>query len=364
MENEIINFIQHEIANDKLSGISACVISGDSIRWEFALGYADIENKKLFETSTVINIASVSKTILGLSIMVAVDHGLIDLDTDVNQYLKKYKIYNPNLSDKGRIITLRNLATHTSGIIDRQEVYSKSYINSFSSERQLSDFLFDYFSIDGKNYSKTNFLPYSPGAQFQYSNIGSALASEILSQGIDISFIEFCKTNIFEPLEMKTTSWLLSDVGPGNHSNLYESNMSQILLYDLITYPDGGLRTSINDLSKFLLMVMNDGLYKDVRIISPSCISEMIKPQFNSIISPDNFNTKKYNQGIFWHIEKNDEIGILIGHTGGDPGVTSYMYFSPYHKSGIILIVNNSISENENKIISKIITMLWQFALN
>ncbi len=362
-EKDIRLFIQAKISNYKIPGMAASIVAGDSIKWKGAFGYADIKNKKLFSTRTVINIASVSKTFVGFAIMIAIDKRLINLDDNINLYIDNYKIRNPNISLKPMNITIRNLATHTSGIIDRHEIYMKSYVNINNSRDQLSDFLFNYLSPFGDSYSKSNFISYRPGIHYQYCNIGAALSAEVLSKAAKTYFNDFCKKYIFQPLEMNNTGWFLSDIKPGTLSKLYNENMNAIPLYNLITYPDGGLRTNIDDLSKFLIMVMNHGEFKGKRLISSSSVYEMIKPQFKGSTVPDNIDIASFNQGIFWHIDKSSKIGMLIGHTGGDPGITSYMYFSPLYNTGVILIINKSLTNRETICIKDILTKLWEFAL-
>ena len=362
-EKDINHFILNKISNYKIPGFAACIVARDSIKWKAAFGYEDVKNKKLFNTKTVINIASVSKTFVGFAIMIAVDKELIGLDDDINAYIHEYQIKNPDISLKQNI-TVRNLATHTSGIIDRNEVYMKTYTDINNSKETLSDFLSEYLAPSGSSYSKDNFIPYKPGAYYQYSNIGAALAAEVLSRAAKMSFNDFCNKYIFQPLKMNGTGWFLADVKLMTHSKLYSENMQEIPLYNIITYPDGGLRTNMDDLSKFLIMVINHGKFKGKRIISSSGFDEMIKPQFNSLTAPYNIDTALFNQGIFWHIDKNSKIGALIGHTGGDPGVTSYMYFSPLYSVGVIMIINKSLTAQENICIKDILTKLWEFAFN
>lgn len=356
------NFIRSELLLHQIPGAAMCVISGDSIKWKKAFGYADINSKKLFQTTTVINVASVSKTVIGVAIMIAAEKGLIDLDTDINRYLNNFQVKNPHEVPGASKITLRHLSTHTSGITDRREVYSNTYVRHSSSEALLKDFLLHYFSISGNKYSKDNFYKVIPGIYYHYSNIGASLAAEVLSEGTTIPFHDFCRTKIFKPLAMNNTSWFLSETAVDQHATLYDENATGIPLYDLITFPDGSLHTTLDDLAKFLLMIINGGELNGQRIIQSSSVKEMFRHQFISSSSPLNFDTAHFNQGIFWHIEKNDEARYLIGHSGGDPGVTSYMYYSPFTKAGVILLINKSLSQNENKIIKDIICRLWKFA--
>ena len=70
-------------------------------------------------------------------------------------------------------ITLRHLATHTSGITDRREVYQRTYHWGGDAPEPLAEFLKGYLALAGKDYAKDNFLPFKPGTHRDYSNIAT-----------------------------------------------------------------------------------------------------------------------------------------------------------------------------------------------
>ena len=84
---------------------------------------------------------------------------------------------------------------------------------------------------------------------------------------------------------MNNTCWFLSEMDRAKHSRLYESKNNNTLLdnidlYGLTTYPDGGVRTTVADLSRYLLCIMNKGLYKGTRILEEETVSEMLTPDY------------------------------------------------------------------------------------
>jgi hypothetical protein len=88
---------------------------------------------------------------------------------------------------------------------------------------------------------------------------------------------------------MDNTGWFFSEINLANHSKLYnkESNtFKAIKLYGLTTYPDGGARTSVSDLSKFFICLLNRGKSNDVRILKRKSVMETTKPQFTSPFRP------------------------------------------------------------------------------
>ena len=319
-------YIKQSISDANIAGMAVAIVSGDSIIFTQGYGYSDIQTKEPFTPETVMNIASISKTFVGVALMHLVEKGLIGLDDDVNNFLP-FKVLNPHLPES--IITARHLMSHSSGIKDDQKVYLPSYHYGGDSPTPLGEFLADYLSPDGTHYSKKNFTKSKPGKKFVYSNIGAGLAGYIIERVSGKPLNVFTREIIFKPLGMNNTYWFLSEMDREKHSRLYESKKNNTLLdnidlYGLTTYPDGGVRTTVADLSRYLLCIMNKGLYKGTRILKEETVSEMLTPDY----------IDSYTK--FWGV------GDQIGHGGGDPGVSTGMYYSPKDKLGIIFFINTS----------------------
>jgi CubicO group peptidase (beta-lactamase class C family) len=162
---------------------------------------------------------------------------------------------------------------------------------------------------------------------------------------------------------MDDTGWFLSEIKLENHSMLYSKEgdtIKNIELYGLTTYPDGGARTSVSDLSKFFISLLNGGEFNGARILKKESVEEMIKFQFTALSKPENINVDEQNSGIFWSVKSN---GTRIGHAGGDPGVSTKMYYDPSKQVGVILFMNTGLSEVDMKKFISIYDELWKYAL-
>lgn len=136
--NSIDSLIEKKMDQTGIVGIGAAIIIDKKLAWTKGYGFADRENKIPFSPTTIMNIASISKTFTGFCIMKAVEEGKVDLDEDINHYLP-FKIINPNFPDEK--ITLRHLATHTSGLADRYPFYTDStYFYNGQRPEPLGDF--------------------------------------------------------------------------------------------------------------------------------------------------------------------------------------------------------------------------------
>ncbi len=336
-------------------GFSVAVVNKDSILYQNAFGFADLENKKPYTVSTVQNIASVSKTLIGVCLMKAVELGYFDLETNINDILS-FKVSNPNYPTD--IVKVRHLATHTSGIDDREAVYYKNFIlGSYSDAKSplfdqfvkmgtipnrkdstLALFLYEYFDKNGIRYDKKNFLNYRAGEAYQYSNIGAALAAYLIEVKAKMPFYEFCNKYVLQPLKMTQSSWLLTNKVAQQHARVYNDKRQYYPLYSEITYPDGGLRTSCNDLSKYLLEMIK-GYNKNGKLLTNNSFETLFKKQFDDNNLPKNSSKQEPNSGIFWRHKPNG----LIGHTGGDIGATSFVFFDPKTGIGRIFVSNTEL---------------------
>lgn len=349
---ELTKTLQSIYKKSGFPGFAVAVLNENGIVYENAFGFADLKNKLPYTTNSVQNIGSVSKTFIGVALVKAVEMGYFDLDADVNSVLP-FNVSNPDFPNE--TITIRQLATHTSSITDNENVYPKTfYPNEYSDAKstpykdfiahftipdrtdlELSTFLKSYLSQDGKLFNKANFASEKPGTTYHYSNIASALAAYIIEIKANMPFDQFCKKYIFEPLQMDQTSWKLTDSIVKNHVRIYNRKKQYYPLYSEITYPDGSLKTSVSDLSKYLVEMIN-GFKGTGKILSSASFTTLFKKQFPDDQLPTGFDPKEPNSGIFWRIKSNGQ----IGHTGSDLGVTTFMFFDPKTKTGKIFLTN------------------------
>ncbi|MBX2951810.1 MAG: beta-lactamase family protein [Leadbetterella sp.] len=359
-ETSIDKSIEKAMAETGIVGIGASVIIDKKVAWTKGYGYADKENKIPFSPSTLMNIASITKTFTGVCIMKAVEEGKVSLDEDINNYLP-FKVINPYFPDEK--ITLRHLATHTSGLTDRSPVYGDStYYYDGNKAEPLGEFLKNYFSQDGRYYSKDNFLNAKPGTRRDYSNIGAGLAGYIIELKTGKKLNGYAKDHIFKPLKMNNSGWALNEINLNNHTKLYEkkgSSIVQVPLYEVTTYPDGGIRTSVEELSKFFISLLNEGQYEKTRILKKETVEEMLRFQYTETNKPDNVNPKKLNQGIFWATKLG---GTRIGHNGSDPGVRTFMLSDLNKEFAVIVFFNTSLNEEDEGKFFDIYEKLYQYA--
>lgn len=349
--------------NSNITGCAIAIVNKNGITYQKEFGYADIKKQKFFNHRTTQNIASVSKVFISVALMKAIQLGCFNLETDINKILP-FKVRNPYFPND--IIRIKDLVTHTSGIVDNDSVYSKCYqfiINEKTDnssialikeagltgglkDTTLKQFMFSYLNSKGRLYSTKNFFKGKAGKCYNYSNIASALAAYLIEIKSRVSFADFTETHILKPLKMTHSEWSVNINELENRAIHYYNSDTSFPFYNSITYPDGGLTTSVNELSHFVQEMIK--LLNGTSILLPKQIADrMFKPFFSDKNTPEQYDLKKYNNGILWELYPDG----YIGHSGADPGVSSFIEFNK--EVGIIFIGNMYIDTEQFKIILK-----------
>ena len=355
----IDTLIAQQMSESGMVGVGAAIIVDRKVVWMKGYGFADKAQSIPFTPHTVMNIASISKTFTGVALMRAVEEGKLSLDADINTYLP-FKVVNPYFPSAR--ITLRQLATHTSGITDRWSVFESTYHYGDDSPEQLGEFLKNYFASDGKNYTKDNFLKVEPGTYREYSNIAAALAGYVVEIAVGEKLDAYTKRHIFAPLKMDDTGWFLSEIALANQAKLYFSQFDlavPIQPYRDVTYPAGGARTSVANLSKFFIALLNEGEYEGARILQKRSVDEMLRFEYTAANKPENIDLKEKNSGIFWQSKFNV---TRMGHGGSDPGLKTEMLTDLSKDIGVILFTNTSLDDKGMSSYSAIFEALWKQA--
>lgn len=350
-KSEVLKVIDAENGIQNLNSFSFCVVKEDSLLWAYANGYADKSGNKIATIDTRYLIASISKAITSVAIMQLVEQNKLALDEDINTYLP-FQVRNPNYPDNP--ITIRMLLNHSASISDEHYANFNFYCWNVDCTTPLGLFLKDFFSKDGQFYSANSFYSYKPGTQGNYTNMGYALLGYIVEAVSKEPFDKYCKVNIFLPLGMTKTEWRLSNT-PINelaipYSPTYTSSTPH---YTFPDYPNGGIRTTPSDISKFLRMLINDGVFNGSTILSKSTIDVMKTQTLTLTRGGLTFN---FGLGMYYHSIK----GVtLFGHGGGEQGTSTAMHFDPNTKVGVVVFTNTTSAN-----LDLIIYSLYKFGLS
>jgi CubicO group peptidase (beta-lactamase class C family) len=351
-------FIQEKMKANNVPGLAACIVKKSGMAWSRGFGWADIENKIPMTDQTIQNIGSISKTITATAVMQLWERGRFKLDEDVNKYLP-FQVQNPHFPDCP--ITFRQLLTHKSSIKDGP-AYNASY-SCGDPTIPLKDWIKDYLTPGGKYYSESeNFHTWKPGTveipkdgPRAYSNVGFGLLGYLVEVISGTDFSQYCQKNILTTLGMKSTRWYLAGVNIADHAIPYtylpddfklpEGTTVETLLprftgqhlktggyfahclYSFPNYPDGLIRTSVQDLSCFLRAYINDGAYGKKKLLKKETIRTMLSDEH-------------FGRGLCWYKMELKSGDVVWCHGGRDPGVLTQMLFRPKDGVGVIIFFN------------------------
>jgi CubicO group peptidase (beta-lactamase class C family) len=339
-------------------GLATAVIVDGRVVWTKTYGMADREQSLPLTPRTVMPLASIAKTTIGISMMRLVAAGKLDLDADINTYLP-FRVVNPHHPEAK--ITMRQLATHTSSITDRRDFYASLYRPTDEPPMSLHDLLGSYLVADGREYRAENFLTVAPGQSRDYSNLGATLAAYIVEQIAGEPFDAHTRRVIFTPLGLHSAGWRWADGGDLPRTRLHvqdQDGTREIEPYALASYPDGGLRMSIEDLARYFAMLLEGGSLDGVRIIEPEALAEMRRFQWTARSKPADHDLADGNSGLFWRTKFG---GRRVGHGGNDQGIAAEMLTDADGRVGVILISNTSLHGEANRHLMTIIDALTAF---
>ncbi len=299
-----------------MNGGAALIIRNGKIAYYKAVGYNDLDTKSPMQKEHIFRIASQTKAITSVAIMILFEEGKLLLDDPVSKYIPAFRKqqvldkFNPADTTYTTVpakmdITIRQLLTHTSGLgyaqIGSKEanaIYAKSNLTAGIGVQD--DKLLDAMTRLGK-------LPlmHQPGEKWTYGLNTDLLGClvEIIS-GMTLN--DFFKTRIFEPLGMKDTYFHIPAEKANRLVNLYREDSTGKLIRakaDMLNgktitadYPltasgyysgGAGLSSTIYDYAVFLQMLLNEGQYNGKRIVSRNSVRMMTMNQIGDLSRGD-----------------------------------------------------------------------------
>jgi CubicO group peptidase (beta-lactamase class C family) len=336
------------------------VVRGEEIVFAAGAGWANRREGIHLTPQTVFMLASVSKTVTCAGIMTLVEDGLLDLDADINRYLP-FGVHIPAAPDEK--ITMRQLLVHTSAIKDRWQVRGTPYSDPTlyfhgDSPISLGDFMESYFEVGGSEYVRQqNFYHRGPGTKYTYSNLAVALAGYVAEAAGGVDFNELCKTRILGPLRMNNSGFKLADISTDNLAMPYSwdtglKRFAPYFQYGYPDYPDGALRTSAVHLARWLGAFMNGGVFQGDRVLQAATVREIRRDQIPDIVY--------WHQGLIWYEEASPGGFTMMGHTGGDYGMSTRMFFRPNRDVGVVTLTNAYISGKQWASFTEIETRMFE----
>ena len=278
------------VGENGVAGAVTVVADKDKVLQLDVFGYANLEDNVPMSGDTPIWIASQSKPITAVAVMMLVEEGKLDLDKPITDYLPelaelrvgvKQEDGNTLLVPLTSPITLRLLLSHKSGMVWVPSLQQKHRIDVLPFSKAITTCVMTP-------------LKSQPGTEHSYSNMGINIAATAVEQVTEMPFEDFLQKRLFAPLGMQaTTFWPTSeqmkklaiiyrrDKESGRLVPVPNSQLTYPLEDRKIRYPEaaGGLFSTPNDLVKFYQMLLGKGEYHGVRLLKPESVAAIAEKQ-------------------------------------------------------------------------------------
>jgi CubicO group peptidase (beta-lactamase class C family) len=312
-------FVQLE--SKHIAGAVVVVVVGDKLVFAKGYGYSDVKTGKPVDPqTTMFRVGSVTKLFTWTAAMQLAEEGKLDLDADVNTYLKPSGVQIPEAF--GKPITFKNLMTHTPGFEDR---VIGLFGHHASDVKPLADVL--------KNDIPARVRP--PGVLGAYSNHGSALAGLAVATVAGKPWEDVIEQRILNPLGMKNTLVRQPDKLPDTMSKGYKWKDGQFQEegFEYVPLaPAGAMSASAADMAQFLIAHLNDGKCQNGQILKPETARRMRERLFAHDPKVD---AMCYG---FWELNQNGQ--RIIDHGGDTLVFHSLLAMIPEQHVGLFLSYN------------------------
>jgi len=285
--------MQEFVERGEIAGAVTVIGRHDRVLSLEAVGYQDLEQKTPMRPDCLFRIASMTKPITAIAVMILAEEGRLSIDDPVEKHLPEFHGQEVVVSRSGgklvtrkpgRPITLRDLLTHTSGMSsglpgELAELYMKR-------DRTLAE---------GVRAFAKHPLEFEPGTKWAYCNIGIDTLGRVVEVASGLPFEAFLDQRIFQPLGMVDTCFYptadqlqrVAVTYGREKGKLVRSKPAVIGPPNGAKYPvpAGGLYSTAADLARLYRMMLNRGTLDGKRILSPHSVAEMTKVQTGELTS-------------------------------------------------------------------------------
>jgi CubicO group peptidase (beta-lactamase class C family) len=340
-EKELVAVLQEMIARWGIPGLAVGIVEGDEIVCVKEFGVQSLQTRAPVTLDSIFCITSVSKVFVATAVMQLVEHGKLDLDAPLVQYLPYFQ-----LDDEGcRQITIRQMLSHTSGMPDMDE----NEYNEFMAQPEWDDGSAERY-VRGLSSRK---LIAAPGERFRYSNIAYNVLGDMIAKVSGQTFETYMREHILLPSGMPNSSFLLADVRPDllaiPHLRTPEMAVNPRYPYHRADAPASFLHTTIIDMCHWGITCLKLGTYCGQSILSPASYARMWTPVADrGNPRPDIYE----DMGLGWTLGHFKDVKT-VSHGGMGFGWSDFLLILP-EKNRAAAILCNEESDARNQIVQAV----------
>lgn len=309
----------------KIPGISVAVIHNGNIDWSDGYGIADLQTKDSVTSKTLFQLASIGKVITALAALHLVKLGQLNLDENVNDKLKRWKIAENEFTATNKV-TLRYLLSHSSGLADDYG------FQGYAPDSEIPTLLQMLNCQRPANTKKHLDIKTKPGQVERYSGGGYLIIQLLIEDVTGTDFSEFVNKAIFKPLYMNNTTYdYRPDVNLGlKIASGHRGSGRPLRNKRYHIYPERGAAgpwSTASDIAKLVIELQKEYYNESELILNKDLISKMFSPEINNKGLGVNLKGLDHPEA-FWHAGQN------LGYTGLFYGLIT-------QRSGAVVLLNS-----------------------
>ena len=310
----------------RIPGLGIAVIKEGKVVFSEGFGLRDVKRGLKVTPQSLFPIASCTKTFTAVSLAMLVDEGKADWDIPVREYIPSLRLYDEYATNH---ITLRDLLAHRSGLPQ----HDRMYFNRNITRNEIME--------------RLRFLEPSKDVRerFQYANLNYMIAAYLLEQVTNMSWEDFVRKKIFDPLEMKNSNCsVIESQRTSDYALPYredDGKVEEIHFFDVNKMgmgPAGSVNSNLADMANWLLFHLNKGKFKGHQIVSEVNLGVTHTPQ---IILPGGITDEMFysSYGMGWGITSYRN-HLMLSHGGGFDGFGCFVSILPRDQIGCVVLCN------------------------
>ncbi|MBT8220652.1 MAG: serine hydrolase [Bacteroidia bacterium] len=313
--------IADRMAFHAVPGVSIAFFDDGKIQWTRAYGHLSVDRLRKVDEKTLFQAASISKPVAALGALTLVENGKLDLDKNVNSYLKTWRIPS-NKFTESNAITFRNLVTHTGGLT----------VHGFRGYASTEKVPSTIEVLNGEKPANSDAILTDtfPGSIWRYSGGGYTVGQLAISDISGQAFDDFMKEHVLEPIEMTRSTYTqpLPEVMRDNVAIGHRGNGVQVEgLWH--TYPEqaaAGLWTTPSDLAKMAIAIQNAYNKSEDEVIEPTTAKAMLTKHLGD-----------WGLGFGLNGEADS---LTFGHGGANEGYRCNLFAFANQGQGVAIMTN------------------------
>lgn len=329
--------LQQQMDFYHVNGVSIAVVKDYKIEWSRGYGWADSAEQLPVTTATLFQAGSISKSINAIGILKLAQEKQLNLDTDINEYLKTWKFPYDSLS-KGKKITLAALLSHTAGL----KVYGFPGYEKGNTIPTIN------IILDGKKPANTPAVrsAFEPGLKFQYSGGGIAISQALLQDITAKPYDDFMLESVLKPMGMNNSFYTIPISSDKQNvlATAYKEDGNEVKgKYHI--YPEqaaAGLWTNPTDLACYIIETQLALQGKSNKVLTQEMTKIRLTPFTDRKSALGVFIDKKGEQTYFQHGGKNE--GFVAQYYGSMKGGNGVVVMANTSNTAILMEIINSVA--------------------